>query len=117
MILTVGFRLATTSLVEKEVRPKQEDLINALYQNIPSGIGSTGSIKLSISEEKKVLTHGSRWAVQQGFGIDSDLDHTEDSGCMENADPDVVSNRALGKGEKTARNPSGRGITSLRLGW
>tara|TARA_B100001971_G_scaffold212025_1_gene241053 strand:- start:1377 stop:2828 length:1452 start_codon:yes stop_codon:yes gene_type:complete len=98
--INCGVRLATTSLVEKEVRPKQEDLVNALYQNIPSGIGSTGSIKLSISEEKKVLTHGSRWAVQQGFGIDSDLDHTEDSGCMENADPDVVSNRALERGKK-----------------
>jgi len=98
--INCGVRLATTSLVEKEVRPKLEDLVNALYQHIPSGVGSTGSIKLSISEEKKVLTRGSRWAVQQGFGIDSDLDHTEDGGCMENADPDVVSNRALERGKK-----------------
>ena len=98
--INCGVRLATTSLVEKEVRPRLEDLVNALYQNIPSGVGSTGSIKLSISEEKKVLTHGSRWAVQHGFGIDSDLDHTEDGGCMENADPDVVSNRALERGKK-----------------
>lgn len=98
--INCGVRLATTSLVEKEVRPKLEDLVNALYQHIPSGVGSTGSIKLSISEEKKVLTRGSRWAVQQGFGIESDLDHTEDGGCMENADPDVVSNRALERGKK-----------------
>ncbi|HEA70089.1 MAG TPA: RtcB family protein [Desulfobacterales bacterium] len=98
--INCGVRLATTSLVEKEVRPKLEDLVNALYQHIPSGVGSTGTIKLSVSEEKKVLTRGSRWAVQQGFGIDSDLDHTEDGGCMENADPDVVSNRALERGKK-----------------
>ncbi len=98
--INCGVRLATTSLVEKEVRPKLEDLVNALYQHIPSGVGSTGSIKLSISEEKKVLTDGSRWAVQHGFGIGSDLDHTEDGGCMENADPDVISNRALERGKK-----------------
>lgn len=98
--INCGVRLATTSLVEKEVRPKLEALVNALYQHIPSGVGSTGTIKLSVSEEKKVLTRGSRWAVQQGFGIDSDLDHTEDGGCMENADPDVVSNRALERGKK-----------------
>ncbi len=98
--INCGVRLATTSLVEKDVQPKLKDLVNALYRNIPSGVGSTGSIKLSISEEKKVLKRGSHWAVQQGFGTDSDLEHTEDGGCMPNADPDVISQRALERGRK-----------------
>jgi len=98
--INCGVRLATTALVEKEVRLKLKDLINALYQNIPSGVGSTGSIKLSVKEEKKVLKQGSRWAVRQGFGNDMDLEHTEDSGCMPNADPDVLSSRALERGRK-----------------
>ena len=98
--INCGVRLATTSLVEKEVRPKLKDLVNALYQNIPSGVGSTGSIKLSVKEEKKVLKQGSRWAVSQGFGNDMDIEHTEDNGCMPNADPDVLSNRALERGRK-----------------
>jgi len=98
--INCGVRLATTALVEKEVRLKLKDLINALYQNIPSGVGSTGSIKLSVKEEKKVLKQGSRWAVRQGFGNDIDLEHTEDSGCMPNADPDVLSSRALERGRK-----------------
>ena len=98
--INCGVRLATTALVEKEVRPKLKDLVNALYQNIPSGVGSTGSIKLSVKEEKKVLKQGSRWAVQQGFGNDMDIEHTEDNGCMPNADPDVLSNRALERGRK-----------------
>ncbi|MCJ7617392.1 MAG: RtcB family protein, partial [Desulfobacterales bacterium] len=45
--INCGVRLAATSLVEKDVRPRLEELINALYQNIPSGVGSTGFIKLS----------------------------------------------------------------------
>jgi len=98
--INCGVRLATTALVEKEVRPKLKDLVNALYQNIPSGVGSTGSIKLSVKEEKKVLKQGSRWAVRQGLGNDMDIEHTEDNGCMPNADPDVLSNRALERGRK-----------------
>ena len=98
--INCGVRLATTALVEKEVRPKLKDLVNSLYQNIPSGVGSTGSIKLSVKEEKKVLKQGSRWAVSQGFGNDMDIEHTEDNGCMPNADPDVLSNRALERGRK-----------------
>ena len=96
--INCGVRLATTSLVEKEVRPKLENLVNALFRGIPSGIGSKGSIKLSISEVKKVLQMGSRWAVSQGLGETSDLEHTEDGGCMSNADPGVISQRALGRG-------------------
>ncbi len=96
--INCGVRLATTSLMEKEVRPNLENLVNALFRDIPSGVGSKGSIKLSINEEKKVLRRGSRWAVSQGFGIDSDLEHTEDGGCMPNADPDVLGKRALERG-------------------
>ncbi len=98
--INCGVRLAVTSLVEKDVRPKLENLVNALYRGIPSGVGSTGSIKLSVSEEKKVLKQGSRWALRQGLGEDSDIEHTEDSGCMPNADPGIVSERALERGRK-----------------
>ncbi|MDA3835334.1 MAG: RtcB family protein [Spirochaetales bacterium] len=98
--INCGVRLATTSLVEKDVRPKLEQLVNSLYQNIPSGVGSTGSIKLSVSEEKKVLKQGTIWTVRQGFGTQSDIDHTEDGGCMPNADPDLISKRALERGLK-----------------
>jgi tRNA-splicing ligase RtcB len=98
--INCGVRLATSSLVEKEVRPRLEALVTRLYQDIPCGIGSTGSLKLSLQEEKKVLREGSHWAVRQGFGEASDIDHTEDGGRMANADPDVVSQRALERGRK-----------------
>lgn len=98
--INCGVRLATTALTEKDVRPRLEDLVNALYRDIPSGIGSTGSIKLSANEERKVLRQGSRWAVAQGFGEDTDIDHTEDGGCMANAAPDAVSKKALERGKK-----------------
>ena len=98
--INCGVRLAGTSLTESEVRPKLEALINALYQNIPCGVGSTGSVKLSASDEKQVLKTGSQWAVHQGLGDEADLDHTEDGGCLPDADPSEVSERALDRGRK-----------------
>ncbi|MCG2754446.1 MAG: RtcB family protein [Desulfobacteraceae bacterium] len=98
--INCGVRLAGTSLVEKDVRPRLKELINALFQNIPSGVGSTGSIKLSAAEEIKVLKQGAKWAVRQGLGTDSDIEHTEDNGCMPNADPDMISKRAMERGKK-----------------
>jgi tRNA-splicing ligase RtcB len=98
--INCGVRLAATDLVEKDVRPKLESLVNALFQNIPSGVGSQGSLKLSVPEEKKVLRDGSRWALRQGLGEDGDLEHTEDGGCLPDAEPEQVSARALERGQK-----------------
>jgi len=98
--INCGVRLATTTLLKGDIATRLEDLVNALYRHIPSGVGSTGSIHLSVNEEKKVLRQGSRWAVFQGYGEAADVAHTEENGCMENADPDMVSQRAMERGRK-----------------
>ncbi len=98
--INCGVRLATTGLDHATLRPRLEELINALYRNIPCGVGSTGSVKLSAAEEKKVLKNGSRWAVSNGYGDETDLLHTEDGGCLPDADPSVISERALTRGKK-----------------
>lgn len=96
--INCGVRLAATSLVEDDLRSRAKELADLLYQKIPSGVGSTGSVKLSRKEIQKVLVQGSSWAVRQGYGEEEDIEHTEDRGCMENADPSVVSDRALERG-------------------
>ena len=113
--INCGVRLAVTSLVEKEIRPKLKTLVDALFIGIPSGVGSTGPIKLSYPEEKKVLKNGSRWAVRHGLGDPSDLEYTEDGGCMENADPGIVSQRALERG-KNQLGTLGSGNHFLEIG-
>ena len=96
--INCGVRLAATGLVHDDIRDHARDLVEALYRHVPSGVGSTGSVKLSPKEEKKVLVQGSRWAVKQGFGTDDDLLHTEDGGCLPGADPELISQRALDRG-------------------
>jgi tRNA-splicing ligase RtcB (3'-phosphate/5'-hydroxy nucleic acid ligase) len=98
--INCGVRLATTTLEETDIRSRLEALVTELYRQIPSGIGSTGTVRLSLKEEKEVLRQGSQWAVQHGFGEERDIAHTEDRGCMQNADPSIVSQRALERGRK-----------------
>jgi tRNA-splicing ligase RtcB len=98
--INCGVRLAASSLSLEDIRDRLEEIANAVFQNIPSGIGSTGSIRLSKKEEKRVLTQGSNWAVQQGYGEGRDIECTEDGGCMPNADPTELSDRALERGLK-----------------
>jgi tRNA-splicing ligase RtcB len=98
--INCGVRLIRTNLTEKEVKPKLDSLINALFSKIPAGVGSKGDIRVNDAEEKKIMIRGSRWAVEKGFGIKEDLEHTEDKGCMEGADPDKVSERAFERGKK-----------------
>lgn len=98
--INCGVRLATTQLEVAEVRPHLQTLVDALYRNIPSGVGSEGAIRLSAKEEKKVLRQGSRWVVEQAMGSAMDLEHTEDGGCLPFADPAEISPRALERGRR-----------------
>jgi tRNA-splicing ligase RtcB len=97
--INCGVRLATTNLEYEIVKEKIEGLISNLFNNIPTGVGSHGAIrKLSPKEMKQVLTKGSIWAVENDLGNSSDIDFTEESGTLKNADPEVVSQRAIERG-------------------
>ncbi|HOJ50992.1 MAG TPA: RtcB family protein [Syntrophales bacterium] len=96
--INCGCRLLVTKLTYETVKDRLVELMNALFRAIPSGVGSTGPIKLSVQEEKKVLQEGALWAVRNGYGSLEDLETTEDGGVMAGADPEVVSERALERG-------------------
>ena len=97
--INCGCRLITTRLRHEEIRDRLQDLITALFQHIPSGVGSRGALRLSAKEQRQVLTEGAAWAVRQGYGTAADLETTEDGGVMEGADPEKVSDRALERGK------------------
>jgi tRNA-splicing ligase RtcB (3'-phosphate/5'-hydroxy nucleic acid ligase) len=96
--INCGVRLATTEIEAAFIRPRLQELVDNLYRHIPCGVGSTGSIKLSKSDEKRVLLDGAKWAVSNGMGEEMDLLHTEDGGCIASADPNLLSDRAISRG-------------------
>ena len=96
--INCGVRLLRTNLTEDEVHPKIDKLVDALYHNVPSGVGSEGKLRLKQQEIDEVLRKGSRWAIDNGYGEKEDIEVTEDRGCMSGADPDKVSARARQRG-------------------
>ena len=74
------------------------DLVEVLYREIPSGVGSKGKIRLGPDDERKILLKGARWAVENGFGEPSDIERTESGGQIEGADPSLISNKAYERG-------------------
>lgn len=98
--INCGCRLIATELMLYDVKDKIKELTLALYHHIPSGVGSTGYVKLSGKDQKKVLEEGAKWAVQAGFGSLEDLETTEDGGAMQGANPEQVSARALERGKQ-----------------
>jgi tRNA-splicing ligase RtcB len=74
-------------------------LSSTLYSNCPSGLGKGGSIKLKKGELDRLVVEGSKWALKRGFASPEDLEHTEEGGCLDGADPAVVSEKAKQRGK------------------
>ncbi len=97
--INCGVRLMRSNLSVTDVRPHLERLADTLFQRVPSGVGSSRrDFRLSLEEERQVLRRGARWMVEQGLGTAEDLNHIEAGGCIEGADPEYLSDRALERG-------------------
>ena len=88
-----------SGLSRMDIQGKVKELVEVLFANIPSGVGShRKDLKLNREEERRVLKKGARWAVEKGFGTSEDLAHIEEQGCIEGGDPERVSERAMERG-------------------
>ena len=88
-----------SGLRRTDIQGRMRELVEALFVNIPSGVGShRKDLKLNREEERRVLKKGAKWAVERGFGTAEDLDHIEEQGCIEGGDPDRVSEKAMERG-------------------
>ncbi|MDD4954768.1 MAG: RtcB family protein [Candidatus Omnitrophica bacterium] len=98
--INCGVRMLKTNLTLDDVRDKIPAIVNRLYQDVPSGVGSTGDVSVTVKEERKILVEGAKWAVSRGFGVADDLESCEEQGAIEGADPDSVSKRAYLRGRE-----------------
>ncbi len=96
--INCGVRVLRTDLTVKDVKPKLREIVDVLFRNIPSGVGATGKLRLSISQLDEVLAEGAQWALRQGFATEHDIEHTESKGRLPWADPSKVSRRAKERG-------------------
>ncbi len=100
--INCGVRLAVTPIMFRELdRKTKERLIREIYNLVPSGVGHGHKGKgVSDHDYHRLLELGAAWSIKEGYGIESDLDHIESQGCIEGADPEVVSNHAKERGRK-----------------
>ncbi|GAC1361923.1 MAG: RtcB family protein [Actinomycetota bacterium] len=93
-----GVRLLRSALSWQEVEPRLAQLVDALADAVPRGVGGKGLRSLSREDVEAVLVEGARWAVAQGIGTEDDLECTEDGGALSGADPGAVSDKAKTRG-------------------
>ena len=97
--INCGVRLIRTNLTRAQVEPRIQTLVEALFANVPCGVGKGGKIKFNRAEAEKLVEQGSPYVVKQrGLGWDSDIEMTEARGCLPGARPDFVSNLAYNRG-------------------
>lgn len=96
--INCGVRLLRTNLTYDEIKPKLKDLIEMIFRNVPSGVGSQGKIRLTPGQLDDVIVGGAKWAIDNGYGWDKDLQHIEENGQMASADPDKISYKAKSRG-------------------
>jgi tRNA-splicing ligase RtcB len=97
--INCGVRVVSSRLRVDDVKPHMKKIVDALFQAVPCGVGSAGALtRLERKELEKVVRNGARWSVDRGLGEKHHLDHIEEGGCMDGADPSVVSPRAIERG-------------------
>ncbi|MCK4522323.1 MAG: RtcB family protein [Nanoarchaeota archaeon] len=96
--INCGINSIRTNLTYNEVKDKLKELVPALFNAVPCGVGSKGKLRLQSNELDEVLVNGCEWAVEKGYGVKEDLKHIEENGKMDGADPSKVSDLAKKRG-------------------
>ena len=92
--INCGVRVLKTPLTRADVEPVKEALANQLFRDVPSGVGSTGEIRLKENQIDELLVKGSKYIIDRGYGFPEDLEYTEENGAVADALPENVSSRA-----------------------
>lgn len=96
--INCGVRLIKSNLKKEDIEDSLDLIVSKLFENIPSGVGSKGKIRLKENEINDVLDYGAEWAVNNGYGWQEDLNHIEENGRILDANSDKVSDKAKKRG-------------------
>ncbi|HLC66701.1 MAG TPA: RtcB family protein [Candidatus Nanoarchaeia archaeon] len=96
--INCGMRLVTTNLTVDDVKGRIKELVDTLYKTVPAGVGSKGFLQLSRSEFINLVTEGSKYVINKGYGWEEDAGHTEASGCITDANAEQISEKAITRG-------------------
>ena len=96
--INCGVRLLRTDLSRSDVGKRLKELAAWLFRDVPCGVGVGGPYKFDAMAIRHILAEGCGWLVRQGLAGQEDSDVTESGGCLPGADPDMVSDEAVRRG-------------------
>lgn len=97
--ISCGMRLMMTNLTINDVKPRINQLVDLLFTYIPPGLGREGFIEVAYHDLDKIMLDGAKWMIERGYGWDDDLEHIEEKGRIDGANPDMVSQNAKERGK------------------
>jgi tRNA-splicing ligase RtcB len=100
VVSNCGVRMVTTNLTREDLAGREEELVDALFEAIPSGLGAGGVVEGTTATVEAILDRGMEWALEEGYAVPADLEHCEDEGTRGDADPSAVSQEAKDRGRK-----------------
>jgi tRNA-splicing ligase RtcB len=96
--INCGVRLVRTNLMLGDVQPVLVQLVNQMIRDIPVGVGQGGPFVFSAAELRALMRDGVAFLARQGLATPDDIACTEAAGCIADAAPELVSDRALARG-------------------
>jgi len=97
--INCGVRMVRTNLSYDDVLGRERELVDALFDAIPSGLGGGGVHEGTVDEVEAVLDRGMDWALECGYAVEDDLTHCEDQGYRPESDPATISQKAKDRGK------------------
>jgi len=97
--INCGVRMVRTNLTYDDLQGREAELVEALFANVPSGLGGGGIHEGSVADVEAILERGLAWALEEGYAVPDDLEHCEDEGHRPEADASAVSQKAKDRGK------------------
>jgi tRNA-splicing ligase RtcB len=113
--INCGVRLMATNVTREALAPRLDQALQRLFHAIPTGVGASGAVQVNGPDLRRAVRQGAAWSVEHGYGSAGDLAHIEEEGCLRDADPDAVSERAWQRG-RPQLGTLGSGNHFLELG-
>jgi tRNA-splicing ligase RtcB len=97
--INCGVRLLAAPFGAEELGKRREALVHEISRAVPAGTGQGSRSSLVEARLDEVLAEGPRALVEhEGIGNAEDIELTESRGCLEEADPAMVGERARERG-------------------
>ncbi len=93
-----GVRLIRTNMTYTDLKPKLGQLMDAMFRNVPSGVGSKMNLGLTQKDLDNISSYGIGYIIDKGYGFPEDSEAVEEGKAMDGADISKVSNLAKTRG-------------------